>query len=1030
MTEQRRVTLETQVDTTGARAGFNEITREAGTMANAVRETSQRAQAGVSSIGDGASSSSQKVAAAERNLVGSIQRTSAALQSGSKSSADYYAALGRQRGVDPAVLEPYLAQLREVEAAQARAKTSIVSTKGEMNEFGVSTGQTTAALRQLPAQVSDIVSSLAGGQSPFMVLIQQGGQIKDSFGGVESALSGIGGAIKSLFMTTESGAGAIGAVGGALAGLVGSQEAAADGAQQLAEGSKNVVEGVNGAADSVNSLSEATETAKNAFAGLRASSAVPVFSVGLAAAAAGGAALIAIVGALAYAYNKGANEIEAYDRALILSGNIAGATADQLSEAARQIGAATGNRGAAAAAIVELTATSKVSLDNMRRFGQVAVEVENIIGRAVSETAKDFADLGDAPLEALNKINEKYHFITAATYAQVKALKDQGRASEAASVAQNAYADAIDKQRKKVLDTLSDWERGWIRIKNGTNGAIDSVIDFALGRGKTDFEKINSLLKDREGIQANLDRAQRRGLAANVAAYQAELTANEQAINKVRQRQTAAKDAAKSASDAAQADELRNKWLDESNILLTRQQQLTRDLAAAENEGKENGLTDKEIADRKKVIQKQYDDVVIEGVERQINARERLGAIEDARSQRRLLQINAERAAGDLSEDAALRKVAQEELAAIDRHISDKKDQLQKLRGKPNSVDEQGSVSGEIDVLREDRLTRQKQLEIDLGAAQRQRAADSYTLQMAGVVAAQNERQGLMDSVKAQREYNEEIGLTSDEVLSLRIQRAEALATLKDESAAAQEAIEPGSEMAQIYRDQATSIRDRYMAEREGAAKQKDPWSNLRLSLKSYTEEAYNTAGAIGDALTSSFRSAEDAFVGFVTTGKIGFSSLATSIISDMARIAAKRAIAGLAEMAIGSLFGSKTGSSTSGGFGYDYGSLAGARAAGGPVGGGLSYLVGEKGPEIFTPSSSGSITPNHMLGSIGGGGGDIAINLQVNVADGGASTQTTGDSNQQARALGELITSTVKDVISKERRQGGMLWNMQQGRG
>ena len=55
---------------------------------------------------------------------------------------------------------------------------------------------------------------------------------------------------------------------------------------------------------------------------------------------------------------------------------------------------------------------------------------------------------------------------------------------------------------------------------------------------------------------------------------------------------------------------------------------------------------------------------------------------------------------------------------------------------------------------------------------------------------------------------------------------------------------------------------------------------------------------------------------------------------------------------------------------------FGGGRAAGGPVSGGTTYLVGEKGPELFTPGSSGNIIPNNRLG---GGGG--TINITVNGA-------------------------------------------------
>ena len=64
-------------------------------------------------------------------------------------------------------------------------------------------------------------------------------------------------------------------------------------------------------------------------------------------------------------------------------------------------------------------------------------------------------------------------------------------------------------------------------------------------------------------------------------------------------------------------------------------------------------------------------------------------------------------------------------------------------------------------------------------------------------------------------------------------------------------------------------------------------------------------------------------------------------------------------------------------------------RAAGGPVEGGSTYLVGERGPELFTPGTSGSITPNHALG---GGGANITVNVNG------------GDPNQIVRVLQQYV--------------------------
>ncbi len=60
---------------------------------------------------------------------------------------------------------------------------------------GISVGQYKAAMRMLPAQFTDVATQLAGGQSPWLILLQQGGQVKDSFGGMIPMFRGLAGAL-------------------------------------------------------------------------------------------------------------------------------------------------------------------------------------------------------------------------------------------------------------------------------------------------------------------------------------------------------------------------------------------------------------------------------------------------------------------------------------------------------------------------------------------------------------------------------------------------------------------------------------------------------------------------------------------------------------------------------------------------------------------------------------------------------------------------------------------------------------------
>lgn len=78
---------------------------------------------------------------------------------------------------------------------------------------GISVGQFRAGMQMLPAQMTDIVTQLAGGQNPFLILIQQGGQIKDSFGGIKGTFYALSSAINPIYLGVAAFAGAVGYLG-------------------------------------------------------------------------------------------------------------------------------------------------------------------------------------------------------------------------------------------------------------------------------------------------------------------------------------------------------------------------------------------------------------------------------------------------------------------------------------------------------------------------------------------------------------------------------------------------------------------------------------------------------------------------------------------------------------------------------------------------------------------------------------------------------------------------------------------------
>ena len=289
------------------------------------------------------------------------------------------------------------AAMRGVSAQAAPYIAKIEAAALATQKMGVSAGQTKQALAQLPAQFTDIFTSLAGGINPLLVLVQQGGQIKDSFGGLGNTLEGL----KSVITPVRIG---LGLIAGAVV-------------------------------------------------------------------------------ALGLAYKQGSAEQDAYAKGLILTGGAAGASVGQINEMAKAISASAGTQGEAAEVLAQLAASGTVSASVMQRAADAAIRMERAGGQAAAETAKQIAELGKDPVAAVLKLNDGLNFLTRSTFDQIKALQDVGATTQAAKVAQEAYADAVLQRSAALEARLGTFEKAWRGLGDIAKSAWDKMLN--IGRPKT-----------------------------------------------------------------------------------------------------------------------------------------------------------------------------------------------------------------------------------------------------------------------------------------------------------------------------------------------------------------------------------------------------------------------------------------------------------------------------------------------------------------------------------------------------------------
>lgn len=118
----------------------------------------------------------------------------------------------QQRQLDSAKATGMLSPLAydRLNSKLAESRDALEKTQSQLGKTGMSAKQTAWAMSMIPAQMTDIVVGLSTGQSPFMVLMQQGGQLKDMFGGIGPAIKGVGTYVMGLVNPYSVAAAAVG----------------------------------------------------------------------------------------------------------------------------------------------------------------------------------------------------------------------------------------------------------------------------------------------------------------------------------------------------------------------------------------------------------------------------------------------------------------------------------------------------------------------------------------------------------------------------------------------------------------------------------------------------------------------------------------------------------------------------------------------------------------------------------------------------------------------------------------------------
>jgi lambda family phage tail tape measure protein len=874
----------------------------------------------------------------------------------------------------------------------------IDQTRQKVSKYNDTMGRTSLTAKQLQMaqmglapQFTDIIVSLQGGQAPLTVFLQQGGQIKDMFGGVTPAIKGVSSAIAGL-------------------------------------------------------ISPATV----------AGSALALLGV---------------------AWYSGAGTIEDLNKAIINSGNAAGTTAGQLRNLAQANSEGAGSVSQNIQALQLLVANGKLVPETYGRISEAAANMAAVTGESVESIVEDFTSLGKEPVEAAVKLNEKYNFLTASTYAQAQALSQQGKEQEAIKLLTNELADVMETRSKRMEENARGVAAAWRTVTKAVSDAWTATAAKLNPTLENDLTDINEKIANYESKLAPEKRDGNSG-------YQYLIAERQKLVDTIYEQRTAAQDEAKDRKQNNAAIDVQTEGLKKQRAAYTAVKKAQEDLAEFERKVTSAGnkinpadvtkyrqvykdaLTKAEQAEKDKLASKTPKSAIIDNTD----VNDLKNRVSEIKAQYKSMNegVKEQLEAGKLTSEQAFEKrkslITQESVetkAAYEEQIAG----LEKLKSSKNisanqtiSLDRQISdARTKMVVAEEDAQKRLSSTDADENKRlkTKTRNIEAYSASLSQMVenlrvAGERERAGLGQS-SGQRDLSSKLTSEDDrynnEVRGLNDQAAENPLLANEVEIKLAKAAKAHTDMKdQIVRN----YDDMKTAQMDWAA-------GVSSAFQQYVEDGQNYASMSNQAFTSAFGNMESALNSFVTTGKASFADLTKAILADMAKIAIKAA----ASQALTAMFSAFAPSPTS------LGSTAAGytdqffkqHAKGGAFAGGTQFfakggaftnsvvskptaftsasgsnnVMGEAGPEAIMPLTRGSdgslgVRAQVDLSGLQQQGGGVQVNIQIDGQGNSSTASSDPGYSSFGKEVGQFVDQRYRQLISKDLSAGGDIWKVMNG--
>lgn len=958
-----------------------------------------------------------------------------------RTKAGYLELRAAQLGVTQQA-EPFIRRMREAEAG--------------LNNTGMSAKQTAWALKMVPAQFTDIATQLAGGQSPFLVMIQQGGQLRDMFQGFGNMFKAVGGMIlKWLVNPWVLAAAATAAFGFAIYKLVTKFDA-----MNMAMALTNNYTGLtkNQFGDMTVVVAQATDN----FYGAKD-------------------AMLALVGAGIRAGEDFAKTAEVVTNFSRYTGTATEDTVKwytqiqktpldtlrQFDDQYHRITASTLEHVSALQRSGDVLGAVKVATDAVReaqdRMAKEAMNNANIFVKAVrwiaDETSKLFTSTSQSQNVAsldlqIARQKELYAQVLSQGYATDSVMAKDTKAALTALEDKKRelnMAEKITAEEQKKKNTIRDREDFLKQVQHQNETASGKGIDRVKAAAQQlTIEKQIAQLKT---LQGSIDKK----------TYDSTMLGLTTRLADVKKRQEPEKKkgggSGVSALASAQA-ELQNQKqqyesLVASNGQLEKMTENEKKLFAQRAIAKSSDATKQQVANASKLIpvlektvdyEKKKNEIIEEtkGLDKLRKEAETIDST-NAMLKEQIAYLKDSGATSDTRTEAD-KQIAKLE-GEIKTHLSSQYQtqaaiNMEKLLAERTLLNQLKSQK-DVNQATKELVKNQTDYTLEVEAAQQ---AQANSLAWQHLSSAEQEKRNALQTIEVAR---------LKEIADLNTKIAQARAEGNADNNGNQALVD-------VYNAQKDAANARAKGLSDVAANKPIMQSKEGTSILADAEAGYinfyngleSRTSLMQSAFSTAFSTMSDSMATFCNTGKLDFKSFTVSILKGIQEMIIKFMLLKLAQMAVG-LMGSAASASSAGtgsGIGSGAGGMTGTistpglayGSANGNVFGtmtnqvyekttpfrfanggtfGRQGVLGEAGPEAVMPlarTASGKLGVQTTGGDSSSGGNNIQIN--VTVESNGQSSESSSSDATNAKKIGEGLTKRIKDVIIEELRPNGIL--------